>query len=49
MAIVHFDSHESAKKAKENGFTITPKLPDIGSIFYGKLGTVNLINILEFT
>ncbi len=38
MAIVHFDTHEAAKKAKESGFTITPKLPDIGAIFFGKSG-----------
>ena len=41
MAVVHFDNHGSAKKAKENGFTITPKLPDIGAIFYGKSRTVS--------
>ena len=39
-AAVHFDNHESARAAKENGLTITPKLPNIGAIFYAK-GLVN--------
>ena len=37
MAIVHFESHDSAKNAKENGLAITPKLI-IGAIFFGKSG-----------
>ena len=37
MAIVHFENHDSAKNAKENGLAITPNL-SIGAIFFGKSG-----------
>ena len=35
-AFVHFDSHDAAKSAKENGVKVSPKLPNIGAIFFGK-------------
>ena len=36
LAIVHFDSHESAKNAKDYGRSVSDKMPDIGAIFFGK-------------
>lgn len=35
-ATILFEDHKSAKKAKEKGLTISPKIPDIGAIFYHK-------------
>ncbi len=37
-AVIFFDNHESARQAKENGHSITPKLAPIEAIFYGKPG-----------
>ena len=36
LAIVYFDSHESAKNAKDNGKAVSAMLPEIGAIFFGK-------------
>ena len=36
LAIVYFDSHESAKNAKANGKAVSAMLPEIGAIFFGK-------------
>ena len=36
LAIVYFDSHESAKNAKDNGRAVSAMLPEIGAIFFGK-------------
>jgi hypothetical protein len=39
-AVVHFEDHESAKIAKENGAKVSTKFPDIGAIFFGKAGPI---------
>lgn len=41
-AIVHFDDHKSAKKAKEKGQSINPQIPSIGAIFYRRVKNAGL-------
>ena len=36
VAIIHFENHEEAKNAKENGKKVSEKYPEIGAIFFGK-------------